>query len=121
MRILSLNKKKLHGGVAHCFADDAETAKKLIDLGFYISIGGAILHDENDVSKQLCDAVAAIPISRIVIETDAPYVAPGFTVDTLSKKQKRKVRNTSPILPAVIEKIAEIKGIDRDTCENIIY
>ena len=119
MLILRLHKGLLHGGVAHCFCGTPEEAEALVKLGFHIGIGGALLH-KNDAARRLAEAVKSIPPERILIETDAPYVPPYFS-DDLSKKQQRKIRNTSLILPAVLSRIAEIKGLDEKTLEEIVH
>jgi len=60
-------------GVIHCFSGDGATAKKFIDLGFYISIPGVVTFNN---AQMLHDAVRAIPLSRLLVETDAPFLAP---------------------------------------------
>ena len=117
--ILRLHKRMLHGGVAHCFCGTPEEAAALVKLGFHIGIGGALLQ-ENDIAKRLTEAVKIIPPERILIETDAPYKLP-FFCDDLSKKQQRKIRNTSLILPAVLSRIAEIKGLDEKALEETVH
>lgn len=60
-------------GVIHCFSGDGATAQKFIDLGFYISIPGVVTFNN---AQMLHDAVRAIPLSRLLVETDAPFLAP---------------------------------------------
>lgn len=60
-------------GVIHCFSGDSATAKKFIDLGFYISIPGVVTFNN---AHMLHDAVRAIPLSSLLVETDAPFLAP---------------------------------------------
>lgn len=120
IRILKANKNKINGGVVHCFNGDIKTARKYLNLGLYIGIGGALLQDEN--SQQLCLAVKNIPIDRILIETDSPYVLPKTELENImSKKKLHKICNTSLILPAVIEKIAELKQVDCKYVEDTVY
>lgn len=61
------------GGVLHCFTEDRDTAKKLLDLGMYISFSG-ILTFKN--AEQIREAARFVPLDRILVETDSPYLAP---------------------------------------------
>lgn len=61
------------GGVMHCFTEDWETAKKALDLGFYISFSGIVTFKN---ATQLQEVATKVPLSRILIETDCPYLAP---------------------------------------------
>ena len=119
IEILSRYKKKLHGGVVHCFCGNAETAGKYLDLGFHLGIGGALLQSE-ERSAPLKEAVKAAPLERILVETDAPYVLPAkefFAADI----KKKKLRNTPLLLPLVIQEIAKIKGITPEEAEQAVY
>ena len=69
-------------------------------------------------SEPLWEAVKAIPLERILVETDAPYVLP-YCKDVFPPKQVRRTRNTSLILPAVIEKIARLKGVSPETVAEV--
>ena len=123
LRILRLHPARKYGGVIHCFYGNAKIARKYLALGYHIGIGGAILQPE-ERAKDLWAAIAEIPLDRILVETDAPYILP-YCKDVIPPKQLRRARNTSLILPAVIEKIARIKGlspaaVERATAENVI-
>lgn len=120
IRILKWNRRKLNGGIAHCFCGAKEEALELIKLGFCIGIGGVLLQ-ENETSDRLQEVVRTIPLKRILVETDAPYVLPELNDFTLGSKAKRKIRNTSLILPEVIKKIAELKEMDASLVEERIY
>ncbi len=61
------------GGVMHCFVDDWETAKNAIDLGFYISFSGIVTFKN---AKEVQEVAKKIPLDRLLIETDAPYLTP---------------------------------------------
>lgn len=61
------------GGVLHCFTEDRETAGKLLDLGFYISFSGIVTFRN---AEQLRDAARYVPLDRLLVETDSPYLAP---------------------------------------------
>lgn len=60
-------------GVVHCFSSNAITMKKFLDMGFYIAFGGALTYKKNDDLREACKAC---PVDRLLIETDAPYLAP---------------------------------------------
>lgn len=104
------------GGVIHCFNGTREIAEQYLKLGYHIGIGGSILQQE-ERAKELWEAVCHIPLDRILIETDAPYILL-YCNDTLPPKLLRRARNTSMILPEVIKKIAELKGIPAETAEE---
>jgi len=61
------------GGVLHCFTETLEMAKQAIDMGFYISISGIVTFRN---ASELRDVVKALPLDRLLIETDSPYLAP---------------------------------------------
>lgn len=110
IRILRRNKKKLHGGVCHCFCGGADVAKIYTEeLELYLGIGGTLLMKQ-EISNLLQKTVAAVPMEYLLLETDGPYVKPERPEEIKGKKWS-KARNTSLILPAVASRIAEIKGI----------
>ncbi|MDR0665393.1 MAG: TatD family hydrolase [Helicobacteraceae bacterium] len=90
------------GGVLHCFTGD-ERLLSLADRGFYFGIGGALTFAN---AQKLRDVTANIPLNRVVLETDAPYLAPA---------PHRGKRNESAFLEFVVQKLAEIKGLPRET------
>jgi TatD DNase family protein len=92
-----IKKSEARNGVIHCFSYDAETALSFIDIGFHIGIGGAVTFKKSD---KLREAVAAIPVERLLIETDAPYQTP---------VPHRGKRNDSRYLPYIVEAVAAIK------------
>lgn len=108
IRILKRYRHLLHGGVCHCFTGTAETAAQYTALGLKIGIGGALLTD-TPKRAALEQAVMQTPLEYIVLETDGPYVKPDCP--DLPKKTLRKARNTGLILPAVANRIAQLKGI----------
>lgn len=116
-----LKKEKFpFGGVVHCFGGDLQTAEAYIKLGFSIGIGGRLLQKEKD-SGILRETVRKMPISSILIETDAPYVSPDLSAVEASSKQKQKMRNTSLILPNVIREIARLKEMDVSDVEKTVW
>ena len=86
-------------GVFHCFSGDYEMAKKCIDLGFYISIPGVVTFDK---SKTIQDVAGRVPLSSLLLETDAPYLTP---------VPHRGKRNEPSFIVHTAKKVAEIKKI----------
>ncbi len=84
-------------GIFHCFSGTLEEARQIIDLGFYIGIGGVVTYKKST----LPDLISQIPLDNIVLETDAPYLAP---------VPHRGKRNESSYIPIIAQKIAEIKN-----------
>jgi TatD DNase family protein len=86
-------------GVFHCFSGDYEMAGKCIDLGFYISIPGVVTFDK---AKTIQDVVRRLPLSSMLLETDAPYLTP---------VPHRGKRNEPSFIVNTAKKVAEIKNI----------
>ena len=84
------------GGVIHCYSGSKEMAAEYLKMGYYIGIGGVVTFKNARVLKEVAEAV---PLERILIETDCPYLAP---------TPYRGKRNSSLFLPYVIEEIAKI-------------
>lgn len=97
------------GGVVHCFSYTKETAEIFLKMGFFIGIGGVVTFKN---AKKLKEAVEHIPLERIVIETDCPYLAP---------EPNRGKRNSSLNLPYIIDEIARIKQVDSKTVERVTW
>ena len=90
-------------GVIHSFSGDALLAQKYVDMGFYIGINGVITFDK---TGRLAGVVKTIPLDKLLLETDAPYLTPA---------PYRGKRNQSNYLTHVAEKIAELQEIDVKT------
>ena len=123
LRILRLHPARELGGVVHCFYGSKEIAKQYLELGYHIGIGGSVLQLE-ERAKDFWEAIPHIPLDRILVETDAPFILPCCR-DVIPPKLLRRARNTSLILSAIIQKIAELKGIslaevEKATTENAI-
>ena len=116
LRILRWHPARKLGGVIHCFYGPKEIAEQYLKLGYHIGIGGSVLQLE-ERAKDLWEAIPHIPLKRILVETDAPFILP-YCKDVIQPKLLRRARNTSLILPAVINKIAELKGIPADEVEQ---
>ncbi len=94
-------------GVIHCFSYSAQLAEEYVRMGFYIGVGGVVTFKN---AKKLKEVVARIPLERILLETDCPYMAP---------EPYRGKRNSSLYLPYVVQKIAEIKGVSEQEVADI--
>ena len=116
LRILRWHPASKLGGVIHCFYSSKEIAEQYLKLGYHIGIGGSALQLE-ERAKDLWEAIHHIPLDRILIETDAPFILP-YCKDVIQPKLLRRARNTSLVLPTVINKIAESKGIPVDEVEQ---
>lgn len=94
-------------GVVHCFSYTKEMAQEYVSLGYYIGIGGVITFKN---AKKLAEAAEVIPIDRIVLETDCPYLAP---------EPHRGQRNSSLYLPYVAKELAKIKHVSYEELINV--
>ena len=88
------------GGVIHCYSYTKEMAREYLNMDFYFGIGGVITFRN---AKKLKEAVEYIPIEKILLETDSPYLAP---------EPNRGKRNSSLNLPYIAQEIAAIKDLD---------
>ena len=95
------------GGVVHCFSYSKEVAIECVKMGFYIGVGGVLTFKNG---KKMKEVVSEIPIEKIIIETDCPYLAP---------EPNRGKRNSSLNLPYVVKAMAEIKGISEEEVIDI--
>jgi len=87
-------------GVVHCFSGSVEFAKECLKLGYYIGVTGVVTFKN---AKKVIKVVKEVPIERLLVETDCPYMAP---------EPNRGKRNKSSYIKYVIEKISEIKEIN---------
>ena len=87
-------------GIVHCFSGSVEFAMECIKLGYYIGITGVVTFKN---SKKVKEVVQHVPIDKLLVETDCPYMAP---------EPNRGKRNKSDYIAYIIEKIAEIKELD---------
>lgn len=97
------------GGVIHCYSYSRETAKSFLDMGFFFGIGGVLTFKNG---RKLKEAVEYLPMDRIVLETDSPYLSP---------EPNRGKRNSSLNLPYVVKALAAIKGISEEETERITW
>jgi len=117
LRILKRNRKKIVGGVVHCFNGDSAIAEQYLSLGLYFGIGGALL-ERSERAKTLREAIRVIPLDRILLETDAPFVLP-YCTDASGEQISGKIRNASTVILAVAEEIARIKDVEVETVREI--
>lgn len=103
LRILREEQAEEVGGVFHCFTEDRATAEQALELGFMISFSGIVTF-KNAVA--LKEVAAAVPLDRILVETDAPYLAP---------VPYRGKTNEPAYVRHVAEEIARLKGTDLDS------
>ena len=85
-------------GIFHCFSGNANEAEQIVNMGFYLGIGGILTYKKSG----LPEAIADIPLERMVLETDAPYLPP---------VPYRGKRNESSYIPIIGQKLAEVKNV----------
>ncbi len=96
-------------GVFHCFSGSAEMAKELVGLGWMISFTGALTYKN---ARKAVEAAQAVPLDRIMIETDSPYMAP---------VPCRGERCHSGLVRHTCERLAELRGISLEECARITF
>ena len=99
-------KKYSVSGVVHCFSGSIETAREYIKMNFVLGIGGVVTFK----NSKLGDVVKELPLEKIVLETDSPYLTP---------EPYRGSKNSSKYIPLIAAKIADIKGVSVFDVENI--
>ena len=90
-------------GVLHCFSGSAGSAKEYTDLGLYIGLGGVVTFKN---ARKAVEVAQWVPLNRLLIETDCPYMAP---------EPFRGRRSDSTMVPKMAEKIAELRGLPLET------
>ena len=99
-----LREHQAHAGVIHCFTEDVHTAKLALDLGFYISFSGIVTFKN---AKSIQEAAQYVPLDRMLVETDAPFLAP---------VPKRGKPNEPAYVRHTAEFVAQLRG---DSLGNI--
>lgn len=94
-------------GVFHCYSGSAEMAKELVKRGFYLSFGGTVTFKN---ARKAVEAAECVPLDKMLIETDCPYLAP---------VPYRGKLNHSGLAEETAEKLAQIKGVSRDELVSI--
>lgn len=95
------------GGTMHCFAGSYETARQALDMGLHLSVGGTITFQKADALR---DVIRKVPIERLLLETDCPYLAPA---------PFRGKRNEPAFLEHVVGRLAELKGLSSEDVGRI--
>ncbi|MGF3106252.1 TatD family hydrolase [Rossellomorea sp. DUT-2] len=95
------------GGIMHCFSGSPEIAQECVDMNFYISLGGPVTFKN---AKKPKEVAREIPLEKLLIETDCPYLAP---------HPNRGKRNEPAYVKLVAEQIAELKEVSLEEVENI--
>lgn len=100
LRILAEEQGAEAGGVFHCFTETRDVAKSALDLGFHISLSGIVTFKN---ALQIKEVASFVPLDRLLVETDAPYLAP---------VPYRGKQNHPALVLHVAEEIAKLRGID---------
>ena len=106
MTILEQENARAAGGIIHCFTENWDTAKRALDIGFYISLSGIVTFKN---AAKLQDVAKRLPLDRLLIETDAPYLAP---------VPFRGKTNKPSYVKYVAQFLANLRG---DSVDNIAY
>lgn len=101
-----INEFKLKDVIFHCFSGNKDFAQKCLDKGYYIAIGGVVTFKN---AKDLKEAAKIVPNDRLLLETDAPYLAP---------VPFRGKLNTPVYLKYIAQEIAELKGVSKEEIEE---
>lgn len=109
MNIIKSEDAGKNGGVFHCYSGSVEMAKELLKLGFHISFTGNITFPK---AHKIHEVAAYVPIDRIMIETDCPYLTP---------EPRRGMRNDSSNLHYMARAVAGIKNMDYDETVRILF
>ncbi len=107
LRIMREEGAEHAGGVMHCFTESEAVARAAIDMGFYISFSGIVTFKN---ARELQAVAAALPLDRLLIETDAPYLAP---------VPHRGRTNEPAFVPEVARKLAELHSVTVDEVETV--
>lgn len=96
-------------GVIHCFSYSREMAVEYVKMGYYIGVGGVVTYSN---ARKLKEAVSAVPLEKILLETDCPYLSP---------VPYRGKRNSSLYLPRVVTEIAQLKGVSEEEVMDVTW
>lgn len=107
VRTLQESGKGKISGVLHAFSEDLRLAKAVIDLGFYLGITGIVTFKNAETLRKV---VREVPLEKILLETDAPYLAP---------QPHRGKRNEPSYLPEVARRVADLKGVSLPEVEEV--
>lgn len=118
VRILTPYMSRLPAAVVHCFTGDRSRIKTYLDMGCYIGITGWV----NDTrADELRDAVKVLPLDRVLVETDCPYMLPSADMSAEILASVHKVRTNEPcFLPFVVQRLAQCMGVDGATLQTAL-
>ncbi len=112
-----LRKRRVPGGIAHAFNGSSQQAEVFVGLGFKLGFGGALTFDR---ALHIRRVAAAVPIEAIVMETDAPDIAPQWLYRTAAEREAgAAMRNVSAELPRIGVVLAGLRGIDAMVLETV--
>jgi len=124
MLLKGLRQTKVQGGIAHAFNGSLQQAQAFIDLGFVLGFGGAMTFER---ATQLRHLAATLPLSAIVLETDAPDIPPQWIYRTAEQRVQGQAqsRNEPGELTGIAYKFGDLRGLNLDevkrlTSENFI-
>ena len=101
--------KPLYGGVMHCYSGSVELLKDVLDLGLYIGLDGPLTFTNAKTPKEVCEVV---PLDRLVVETDCPYLAPHPLRGTVNEPKN---------IVLIIDEITRLKGISKKHILDVVY
>ncbi|MBI5373911.1 MAG: YchF/TatD family DNA exonuclease [Candidatus Schekmanbacteria bacterium] len=107
IEILEAEDARAAGGVVHCFSGDYKAARQILDMGFYIGVGGTITYPN---SSPLREIIKKVPLESVLLETDCPYLPP---------QPYRGKRNEPSFLVHVVKAIAELRGLSEEDIERM--
>ncbi|RMF93849.1 MAG: YchF/TatD family DNA exonuclease [Candidatus Schekmanbacteria bacterium] len=105
--IIESEEAGIAGGVVHCFSGDYNFARTILDNGFFIGVGGTITYPKSNAIREV---IKRVPMERIVLETDCPYLAP---------QAVRGKRNEPSFLTYIIDEIALLKGLSNSDVARV--
>ncbi len=109
LEVLNSYRNKNLRGEIHCFVSNYEFAKKILDLGFYLSFNGIVTYKSGII---LHETIQKMPLDRMLFETDAPHLSP---------EGMRKENNEPRNIPFIAESIAKIRGIELEELSKKVY
>ena len=107
----ALRNMDFHNGIIHCFSYDKNAARTFLDMGFYIAFGGAVTYTKKAKMPEMAELLRFVPDDRILLETDAPYLAP---------VPHRGKTNTPVLIEETYKFIAEARGILAENLSLIV-
>ena len=101
--------KPLYGGVMHCYSGSVELLKDVLDLGLYIGLDGPLTFTNAKTPKEVCEVV---PLERLVVETDSPYLSPHPLRGTVNEPKN---------IALVVDEVTRLKGLSKKHILDVLY